>query len=138
MTNNRVWCTSCQRWLAHDQDYCPLFPDVLPPMTVRRLGYTIDTPMGTDDCKVIAGKKWGKCVCLVHTCHDAEFKLRYASIGAGLKIHLTFWDKYALCGSGPPTQGSLVTDPYVECAIDNICKNCLREWQKLSIYKDFA
>jgi RNA polymerase subunit RPABC4/transcription elongation factor Spt4 len=43
----RVWCERCQRWLQHDRERCPLFPQA-------------------------AGvKKWSECVCLIHTCFDA-------------------------------------------------------------------
>lgn len=47
-------CDYCEKTLRHDKGYCPLFPDVEPPPSYGKLG-----------------KKWAKCVCLVHTCYDA-------------------------------------------------------------------
>ncbi len=60
MTESREFCESCQRWLEHDQRFCPLFPKV---RAVRR---------GT----ILA--KWAKCMCLVHTCYEAPV-LRHRS-----------------------------------------------------------
>jgi len=55
-TPDREWCTSCLRWLRHDQRYCPLFPDV-------------DPPKGFCESNV---RKWSRCLCKIHTCFDAR------------------------------------------------------------------
>ena len=131
MTNDRVWCVSCQRWLKHDQGYCPMFPDVLPPMVVRRLEYTIDTPMGSTDYKVITGKKWAECVCLIHTCFEAEPKLGKWIVGQGEKLHLGQDAGKMLCLVGPGWGGDVIRD--TEKDLLSLCKNCVREWQKQPI-----
>ncbi len=60
ITEARIFCESCQRWLEHDQRMCPLFPDVDPG---TKYGYGPGaTPF----------KKWSGCACLVHTCYVAE------------------------------------------------------------------
>ena len=69
MTEPKEFCESCQRWLEHDQRYCPLFPLAYGPM--RKLKHPIHTPMGTDTHGSAPIKKWKKCVCLVHTCYEA-------------------------------------------------------------------
>ena len=61
MTEARVFCETCQRWLVHDKRYCPLFPDVKPPKE-----YVLFPQHGKP------GKKWTKCCCLIHTCSQAE------------------------------------------------------------------
>lgn len=53
----RVFCASCQRWLEHNQEYCPLFPAVAVKPRMWDLG---------------SGEKWKECVCLVHTCFGAK------------------------------------------------------------------
>ncbi len=58
MTESREFCESCQRWLEHDQRFCPLFPDV---RAVRGYGSSKRTL-----------PKWIKCACMIHTCYDAE------------------------------------------------------------------
>ena len=56
MTEPREFCESCQRWLVHDQLYCPLFPDTLTAAMVYLAAKRL---------------KWDRCVCLVHTCYEA-------------------------------------------------------------------
>ena len=66
MTEPKEFCESCQRWLEHDQRYCPLFPDVKPP---RRINLAFP----------FVGKKWAECVCLIHTCYEAPRRDKAAS-----------------------------------------------------------
>lgn len=61
MTEPKVFCGMCLRWLVHDQGYCPLFPDVKPPNE-----YALFPSSGKP------GKKWTACCCLTHTCYDAR------------------------------------------------------------------
>ena len=57
MTEAKEFCETCQRWLEHEVDYCPLFPDAQPP----------PAPGGP-------GEKWNECICLMHTCYQAPVK----------------------------------------------------------------
>ena len=70
MTEPRVFCDFCLRWLEHDQRYCPLFPLAYGPF--RKMRTPILTPMGLDTHESKPIKKWAECVCLVHTCFDAR------------------------------------------------------------------
>jgi len=54
-------CPRCEKDLLHDKRYCPLFPEVEPPDDI---GYHEGKPFR------LAGKKWDRCVCLIHTCYD--------------------------------------------------------------------
>ena len=54
MTERKEFCETCQRWLEHEVDYCPLFPDAQPPRNAGR-----------------PGVKWTDCICLLHTCYTA-------------------------------------------------------------------
>ena len=105
-----AWCVSCQRWLVHDKWYCPLFPDV-----------NISPP----------GKKWDKCVCLIHTCFEAEPKLGKWIVGQGEKLHLGKNHWLMLCLVGPGWGGDVIRD--TEKDLPSLCKNCVREWQKQPI-----
>lgn len=54
-----ITCPTCRKTLHHDKRYCPLFPEVQPP-----------PELSFDDKRMtrVPGKKWDRCVCLVHTC----------------------------------------------------------------------
>jgi len=58
-------CGRCRKTLPHDKRYCPLFPEVEPPPGI----VCVDTGFGLKAQRV-PGKKWDRCVCLVHTCYD--------------------------------------------------------------------
>ena len=64
MTKPKLFCEGCQRWLEHDQSYCPLFTNIAPPY---------------DSLMFEPGKKWTKCVCLVHTCSEAPKRDKYGN-----------------------------------------------------------
>lgn len=70
MTEPGEFCESCQRWLEHDRRHCPLFPMTYGP--TRKLKYPIHTPMGTDTYGSAPIRKWKRCTCLEHACHEAE------------------------------------------------------------------
>ena len=69
MTAATYTCPRCKKTLAHDKRYCPLFPEVEPP-----------AELSFDDKHMtrVPGKKWDRCVCLVHTCYDLDARRRGA------------------------------------------------------------
>lgn len=62
-----VTCHDCRKRLAHDQRYCPLFPDVQPPTVYDHEHYR-----ASGEVRRVPGEKWGRCVCLIHTCFRAR------------------------------------------------------------------
>jgi len=61
MPDETYHCDPCGKTLRHNTGYCPLFPEVEPP---EDIGYHEGKPIR------LAGKKWDRCVCLIHTCYD--------------------------------------------------------------------
>jgi hypothetical protein len=61
MIEDQTFCTSCKQWLRHDKRWCPLYPEVSPPLQpFYRIGSIVQS--------YAPGKKWSRC--LVHTCFD--------------------------------------------------------------------
>ena len=56
-----VVCQTCKQRLWHNKRYCPLFPDVVPPF--HWTGF---------EAIRVQEHKWENCVCLIHTCYDAD------------------------------------------------------------------